>query len=254
MRIFIRKNIKMDMERHYMWGPYDKAIDGAEQHLNVDGVRECCANFVKDGDAYDAKLTGYLESEKATENEKYNHFKSVVQAYNICVWCGIGLILIRFLLFCAMQSGSLEVLYFLGKKITYLYIVALIVLRVMAIMEEKKYLKYKNSALQVIKQINNEFVIKIQAFEKEIDQMYLDSLDPTALQLELLRRESAERDKREEELHKEIINLQNKMLESQDKMRESQERTEKQLVNNGHIQQGILNNLNEWRDERHSGY
>ncbi|MCM1263015.1 MAG: hypothetical protein NC313_09880 [Butyrivibrio sp.] len=247
MRIFIRKNIRMDMERHYKWGPYNKALNVAKQYFNVGGLRECYTNFVKDGDAYDAKLTGYLEMEKTTENEKYNHFKSVAQAYNICIWCGIGLILIRFFLFYAMQSGSLEVLYLLGKKITYLYVIVLIVLRVMAIMAEKKYLKYKDSALWVIKQINDEFVIKIQAFEKEIDQMYLDSLDPVALQVELLRRELAEQNKRNEELSKEMVNIQNKMLESQ-------ERTEKQVVNNGQIQQGILNNLNEWRDERHNRY
>ncbi len=77
--------------------------------------------------------------------------------------------------------------------------------------------------------------------------MYLKSLDPTTLQIVLMHRELSETQKKNEQLQKQ-------MIYEQSQMRKSQERSEEQLKNHGQIQQQILKNLNEWRDERHNRY
>lgn len=247
MRVFISKDIRMNMENVYNWSPYNKAIDEAKQYINVDGVKERLTRFDKDADNYNAKLSGLLERERVVENDKYNHFKSLVQKHNICVWVGIGLICIRFLLFCTMKAGYLEALYLLGRIATWAYIVTFIILRVKVIKAEDQYYSYKRNIRQQIGQINDNFLVTVHTFEEEVDQMYLNSLDPTTLQLVLMRRELSETQKKNEQLQKQMIN-------EQTQMRKSQERSEEQIKNNGQIQQQILNNLNEWRDERHNRY
>ncbi len=247
MRVFIRKDIRMDMEKVYIWSPYNKAIDEAKQYINVDGVKEYLTRFEKDADNYDAKLTGLLERERVVENDKYNHFKSSAQKYNICVWVGIGLVCIRFMLFFAMMAGYLETLYLLGHVATWVYIVTFIILRVKVIRAEKQYYSYKSNIRQQIGQINNNFLVIVHTFEEEVDQMYLKSLDSTTLQIVLMRRELSETQKKNEQLQKQ-------MIYEQSQMRKSQERSEEQLKNHGQIQQQILKNLNEWRDERHNRY
>jgi len=204
------------MERHYRWPPYEKAVAEAKQHLDVDGVKEYLVRAEKKADDYDERMTSLLERERPVENEKYNTYALFAKRYNICVWTAIILILARFWLYCAMTIGRLEGLYLLGRLATWIYIVAFIVLRVKAIRAEKQYRAYSSNILQQITEINNSFQQIIDAIVSDVDQMYLDSLEPMALQLELMRRENAK-------TSQQLIELQHKMVKGQERLIQGQQ-------------------------------
>lgn len=71
MRIFMKKGVRTDMERHYMWAPYNRAVEEAQQHLDVDGVKEYLVQASNKADDYGTKMTSFLESERLVESEKY---------------------------------------------------------------------------------------------------------------------------------------------------------------------------------------
>ncbi len=204
------------MERHYRWPAYNKAFAEAEKYQYVDGVKEYLVQVEKKADDYEVRMTSFLERERPVENEQYNTYEMIVEKYNMCVWAGVIVILIKFLLFCAMMAGQLAGLYILGHIAACIYIVLFIVLRVKAIKAEKQYRAYSSNVLQQIAEINNSFQKIIDAMKNDVDQMYLDSLEPMALQLELMRRENARNSQQ-------LIELQNKMVKGQERLIQGQE-------------------------------
>lgn len=240
MRILIRKDIRMDLDGQYRWSAYNKAIEEARHYMKIDGVKECVDNIQHDADSYEEKLKQFLESQRAEEAEKYNHFEPAAHKYNICVWIGVGIIIVRLFLFFAVISGHLEGLYIAGHVITWLYILVFIILLIMAKMMERQYRLYVKNTLGKITQINNEFLNRVSTFENTVDNIYLNSLEPFQCRQELDMRKREEERKKDEQWKKETLN-------EQKRIRESQERSEIHLRNAGQV-------LSEWNEERHKRY
>lgn len=242
MRIFIKKGVRTDMERQYIWTPYNKAFAEAKEHLDVDGVKEYLVHVEKKADDYETEMKSFLENERPMENERYSNCEMSIKNYNSCVWVGIGLILLKVLFSVFLNIDFFKTLLNLAICV---YVVVLIVFRFKASRAEKQYCVYSNNVLQQVEEINNRFQNIIDVIVKDVDQMYLDSLDPTTRQLVLMRRELSETQKKNEQLQRQMIDQQSQMIKTQ-------QRTESHLKDNTNIQRDILNNLNEWRDERHS--
>lgn len=230
------------MERHYRWPLYDGAVDEAKQHLDVEGVKEYLLQVQKRADDYEAEMTSFLGNERPVESKQYNNYEISIKKYNMCVAIGIGLILIKLIFSLFLNIDFLEILL---NLVICVYTVVLIIFRFKASRAEKQYRTYSSNVLQQIAEINNRFQKIIDAIVKDVDQMYLDSLDSTTLQLVLMRRELSETQKKNEQLQRQMIDQQSQMIKAQ-------QRTESHLKDNTNIQRNILNNLNEWRDERHS--
>lgn len=229
MKILIRKDSRLDMERQYMWSAYNKAIEEAENYTKVEGVRENIKAIEQDADAYRERLRGFLESQRAAENENYSNFELAANRYNIGVWVGVGIIIVRFLLYFLMMAGYLEWLYVVGHLVTLVYIVMFPILLIKAKILEKRYRSYVRDTLGQIDQINVVFLRKVSAFENKVDQLYLNSLDPFQRRQELNMRKQDEERKKDEQWKNEMLNEQKQIGQSQKRIEGHTENIEQVL-------------------------
>lgn len=240
MEILIKKDIRMDMEHRYTWQDYNEAIEVARHHKNINGVIDLLNRINQDADAYEEKMKGFLESQREVENEKYCNFESAAHKYNMCVGIGVGIIIVRFLLFVAMLFGHLEKLYIIGHVITWVFIAVFLVFLIKAKVEEKKYRSYVSNIMGPINQINNEFKNKVSYFKEMEDRLYLDSLQGSDYNAEMDRRAQAK--EREANAGERQANKQ-----FRDKSLEHYKNVGESLNHVGQI-------LNEWREERNRRY
>ena len=213
------KIIRYDLDRVYRFIEYNEAINYANKYMGVKGVEEQVQNLQKELDIYKKDISAIVEPERKDEELKYNVWEKWFKANKICKWALAGFFLVSIINLIFLQN-VLDVLWLFVILMIPAFIVTMIGVRIYS----KNYSDYMNKLDARIGERNNRFANRARAYYEAIDNLYLNSLDPSHREMVLMRREQAEHNKELIRLKKEQQMRENERLEEERRMRKAQER------------------------------
>lgn len=222
--------IRCNLDNMYRFGEYNKAMDYAKQNMAIKGVKEQALKLQEEGKTYEKNIKAITEPEKAEEDKRYQLWAKWDKVRKICKWTTIGLAIFSAVLFILgatllSYSNIWFVLWLLVLVLTILAGIVLLVTKVGTWICEKSYIHYINNKIfEKVDAIDKIFIQKSRAYYQEIDNLYLQSLDPAHREMVLMRREQAEHMRQQAELERERVRVENARLQEAEKTRRAQER------------------------------
>lgn len=241
--------LRCNLDKVYRYKEYNEAIAYAKQNIDINGMSEQVLKLQEERKAYEGYLQTITEPEREEEDKRYCLWEKWNKVKRICKWILIGLVALWIIMAILGKvlrySGSHNaytaffVLWMFILFLAVISIFAFLVIKIGTWICNKNYTRYMNKVFAKINDANNRFVYQVHAYYRNIDNLYLGSLDPAHREMLLMRREQAEHNRRQEELENERIRLENARLEEAAKTRRAQER---------------LLKIEEERERRYRGY
>lgn len=234
MNIFKSTLRRTDLDRVYYYEECNKTLAYAEEKMSVNGVLEYYKKMKVEKNNYTSDIDSIVNPKRENEEKRYFSLEKWTKVRQISAWTCVGAFIIWII--CSMN-------YSLGKIAALLFLLAFAAFPVFVISKIGEvvcsmiYERFVQDIMEEIRAREKQFIELCQKYYKEIDDLYLYSLTPEHRETVLLRRDMAEQ-------HKEHIQMAERQLRIQEHIEDEQKRSSQ-------IQQGILDNLNEWRDERH---
>lgn len=185
------KIVRCDLDRCYRFNEYNKAMDYANKNMNVEGVREQIQKLQNEKEIYISNVKNITEPERETENQKYASWEKWNGRWNICIRITIPLLIIIILnnvLSFILPEIIHNILRILGFLI-YIMVPASLVTLAATHGCESSYNRYKADIIQRINNINASFSNRFNEYYRQIDNLYLCSLDPTHREMVIMHRE-----------------------------------------------------------------
>lgn len=240
---------RCNLDKVYHFNEYNKTSDYAKQNLAINGVKEQILKLQEEAEKYKREIKTITEPERAQEESRYRLWEKWDKARKICKWTAIGLaaswIVMMILGGTAGRSWSggmqtvWNILWLFILFLTLPGVLAFLITKAGAWICEKNYVGYMDKVITKIDTVSYDFVGKVNSCYKEIDNLYLRSLDPSHREMVLMRREQAEHNRKQEELEEERIRLENARLNEAERTRKAQEK---------------LLKIEEEREKRYRGY
>ncbi len=208
---------RTDFHYLYQTKAYEMAVNFANQNIAVEGVKEQLEVIRNDYAEYDRQIQNVVSAEAVNEKNTYDLWKKWNRRKRIAL--RVVVISIIPALFLGLRN------IFLTLFIQFPALLALLggaisgtVFKIVEATYEKQYESYVRTIEQRIRNINDAYVSKTNAMKREIDNLYLASLDPTHREIVLMRRD-------QERQHQERMHMEQQRLNSQRAAEEEQRRT-----------------------------
>lgn len=240
MNIFTSNLRRTDLDRVYYYEECEKTLAYAEEKMSVNGVLEYYKKMKVEKNNYTSDIDSIVNPKREEEEKRYFSLEKWTKIRQISAWTCIGglIFFIIVMIFDSKINGLLEGIATLcGVLLTPVSFLMFVVTKIGEVVCSMIYERLVQDIMEKIRVREKEFIALCQKYYKEIDDLYLYSLTPEHRETVLLRRDMAEQ-------HKEHIQMAERQLRIQEHIEDEQKRSSQ-------IQQGILDNLNEWRDERH---
>lgn len=218
--------VRYNLDRCYSYQEYKKAIAHAEENINVGGMKEQIKELKQEAQIYRKSIEEIVNPVRESENRKYLEWEMWYKAKELCKKIMLGLVgctIVCWILGMIIGTGF-TLLGMLGIILCFIMLLALIVTKVTESIYAAAYNKYINKVKAKITERNAIFEYDVHRCYEAIDQLYLQSLDPTHREMVLMRREQAEHNKEIKRLEMERQMKQNELLQEQKKARKAQER------------------------------
>lgn len=240
---------RYDLDKVYRLKEFQETHAYANQNMNIQGVREQLVKLERECVTYVEAVKAITEPERAEEDKRYQRWKKWNKISSIC---GLGTLVLM-----VLCIGMLMLILMLGSDmseitqilfiISWFIIIFLTVLGILVFLVtatgtwvcNKNYTRYIKEIMAKIENTNYIFAQRVHVYYREIDTLYLRSLDPAHREMVLMRREQAEHNRRREEQEAERIRLENAKLNEAARTRRAQER---------------LVQIEEAREKRYRGY
>lgn len=187
------KLVRYDLDRVYYLKGYQKAVAHAEQNIEIPGMKEQLNDLKAEKGRYSKEVSALVEAERDNERqkyEKYEKWESIAQTSKwvffaglaICVLSGFVPNSIRHTLSLLFRTlaplaiyvgGPVAIVTYLGGK-----------------WHRQQYQKYVGELSGKIDSLGEVFKKTSDNYYRTIDGLYLNSLDPTQRQFELIDRKS----------------------------------------------------------------
>ncbi len=232
----MKKNglIRYDLEKVYFLDEYNKTVAYGRRNINIAGVKESLEDLEKERRIYAEQVLDIVNAERDNEAKKYQAYQKWNDLKKKSKWAEIGLILffiIRSNIFKYLPVGlrtSLLFTSFDSLVVLSLFLIVPIVFIVSKLVAHTCAIRYKHYIEPVIAKINylgTNFTRKSLDYYDAIDNLYLQSLDPTHRELVLLRRQQEEQSKNMLRLEKERKQMEEKHLRELQRTRQAVEET-----------------------------
>lgn len=239
---------RYDLDKVYFMNEYNKTAAYGNTYININGVKEQLQNLEKERQRYFGEVAGIVNPERENEETKYRQYEKWAKIAKKCKWVEILLIAICVLCMLfykylpigfrtSLLFGLFELLLMLVT--VFLGPLALIIVKIIKCGYDRSYKRYIESIAKKINNLGNGFMRTSRDYYKEIDNLYLLSLDATHRELVLLRRQQEALTRDMMQLERERQWAEEERLNEQRKTREA---TEKLL------------NIEMEREKRRNGY
>lgn len=195
------KNIpfeRCDLKNVYCMGKYNQAVSYGNQHIDIPGVQEHLQDLEIAKERYVDTVASIVESERENEESKYQQFQKWVNTEN--KYKHLEIILICLAILNSFVRGSLPtglVISRIYSLLDQLLCLVAFVIGPCAFFFSKhsrrtygmQYKQYADSILSKLHHLGNDFTKLAADCYEEIDNLYLQSLEPMQRELILLRRQ-----------------------------------------------------------------
>lgn len=218
--------IKTDIYSWYETDQFETAIEYAEQNSSIDGVSHYLYELQELYQEYNDKMEALLQEQEPILDELLYKRNYAEKTKNICKWASI-LSFIFAILFGYMGLPNIlaNIIAFLMGVIIILGIPAAILLKITSILLARKYNSCLISARTNAEALNQIYLNEAAECFHEVDNLYLNSLDPTHRETVLMRREQEQQHQEQLRLEQERIRIENERLQHQKEMEDAQKRT-----------------------------
>lgn len=227
---------RYDLDKVYFLNEYNNAVTYGNTYININGVKEQLQNLEKERQRYFGDVASIVNPEREKEEAKYRQFEKWAKIAKRCKWAEI-LFIVAFIaymvfykylpigfrtsIFFALFEVLLILCLFILGPITF------IIAKVIKYGYGRSYKRYIDVIANKLCDLGNNFMKASGDCYKEIDNLYLLSLDATHRELVLLRRQQETLSKDMMHLEKERQRAEKERLKEQRKTREATE----QLLN-----------------------
>lgn len=227
---------RYDLDKVYFMNEYNEAVAYGNTYININGVKEQLQNLEKERQRYFENVANIVNPEREKEEVKYRQYEKWAKIAKTCKWTEILFIaiFIAFMLFykylpigfrTSVLLALFEILLMLYPFI--LGPILFIIAKVIKYGYDRSYKQYIESISNKLGNLGNGFMRASRDCYKEIDNLYLLSLDATHRELVLLRRQQETLAQDMMHLEKERQKAEKERLNEQRKTREATE----QLLN-----------------------
>ncbi len=230
----LSKPCRIDLRGYYCTKDHEQTASYAKKNISIVGVKELSEQLENEYKNYLQEIGNIINAEDAKESEKYNQWEKISKIKNIFKYSAIALFLFT-ILFMVLKSNLCAI------SFPFLLVVILIgsILKVIDVMREKKYCSYARSVIDKFRSINGQYVHIFNVIYKDIDNLYLNSLEPAHREMVLMRRD-------QERQHQEAMRANERQAEMQRKIAEEQQQLR--------IQQEELLKIEKEREQRYGRY
>lgn len=218
---------RMSFNSFYSTNMFENEIHFANQNIKVQGVKEISNSIQNDYQEYNEKMRQLISGSEETESAKYAIWEKAHTRKNLFKFITIIAIILIILSIIFdnfhLSQGMSWMFSFINLLILLLFITGIVLFIVFKIADkiyEKSYKSYVGGLKGQAANINAGYLNKMNRYHKDIDNLYLMSLDPAHRELVLMRRE-------QQQQHREQMWLQQahnkEMLEEQRRARQAQE-------------------------------
>lgn len=218
--------MRYDLDRVYYLKGYQKAVAHAEQNIEIPGMKEQLNDLKAEKDRYSKEVSALVEVERNNERqkyEKYEKWESIAQTSKWIFFAGLAICVLSWF---APNSLKRMLSFLFGTLVPLAILVGgpvAIVTYLGGKWHRQQYQKYVGELSGKIDSLGEAFKKTSDNYYRTIDSLYLNSLDPTQRQFELMRREQAEQSQKLIQAQEETQRLQKKLIQEQQKARMTQE-------------------------------
>lgn len=236
--------IKLSSDSLYYLAEYDKAVDYAKTYINIDGVKEQLQILEKCLIEYKNSVDEIMEPQWEDVRKKYARWENWSKAKKICKYVSIAIfILFLLLMFRGGSSTAVMVMLLLLPVLLVLSLVGLAITKIAETILSKAYNNYIKDIFDKINSLGTSFGRQSRLIYNNIDNLYLQSLDPMQRSLIITQRQMAEMQKKHDS---EIRRLEEQRQRSDNKRLQEARRTR--------IAQERLLEIEEERERRYRRY
>lgn len=192
---------RYDLDKVYFMDEYNKAVAYGTQNINVEGVREQLQKLENEKASYVKKVESVVNPERDKEHAKYQQYEKWAKTERKFKWIEIMLIVflvaeLNFHKFLpvGLRTSALYILleWALFFLTVFLGPIVFIVSKLVKHSYGMVYNRYVESIANSLNALGNSFQRTSSSYYDAIDNLYLNSLDPTLREMILSRREQKE--------------------------------------------------------------
>lgn len=225
---------RVNFESFYGKKVYNEVMTLGNQNKNVEGVMEIVNKVEEKYQSHCKVVREFSEKEGDTEYTKYKRWYSVHRCKSISKIVFIGMLIFYILscILCLFLQGALgSIIVFLQDIVLVLFPLVCVVFtgsKVTEMIFSFVYNSYAKNIAKVGNEMVGKFRMEINKFGHQIDEMYLNSLEPAHREVVLMRRDQErqhqEMMKKKAAHYEEMRKIQEKTLREQQKIRKTQEK------------------------------
>lgn len=219
----MKKLQRIDLEQCYSYGEYNEAINHGKMNSRLEGVNDYIAQLNNERMQYEQEMKKVIDVEKDNENRKYHFWEKWRKIKFISLGIFVGSHILDFIIG-SVFNGTLEALLtILICLLLVLNVILFLIAAVIQVISGKLYSRYADNLKEHLYCINKSFDYKTRTCYLAIDDIYLNSLEPSHREIVLMRREQNEHNHKLEKIAEERRRLEEKNLEENKKIRNAQE-------------------------------
>lgn len=237
-RLKLSKPWRMNLHGHYdATNDYKRTANYAKQNMSVNGVKELSEQSENEYKNYLQAMENVINEESVNENEKYNQWEKMNRRKNIikklCKYSAIALCLF-FVLSIIFSKFSYALIWdlltlFVGVLscfsllILIFSILGTFVLKGIDRVFEKKYRDYVRIIEAKFSSVNRQYEHIFDDIYDDIDNLYLNSLEPTHREMVLMRRDQARQHREAMRATAQQVEMQRQIAAEQQQLKQQQE-------------------------------
>lgn len=221
------------MDKVYYFYEYNRTIDYGNPKVNIKGVAGVLRALEQEKDVYFQKVTDIANAERSVEETRYNQYAEwrrrgknlgFLEIFLIVAYI-VRLTVVKYLFPISLRTS---VLFSLGDVLLTLLVffigpIAFAIAEAARCGYGIRYNQYIKSVSAKIHSLGMDFEERARTYYKQIDNLYLQSLDPTQRELILLRREQEAHNKKMLQMEQERKNIEQQHLWEQQRARQATE-------------------------------
>ena len=251
--------VRCDLDKCYRVNEYNEAIDYALKNSNIVGMEKTIEKLNKEKNIYKQDIANLIEPERETENEMYLLWEKWNKAKDGCFKIVLGLIggtILCWILSAFLWSG-LSLLGLIDVVLSIIMFLVFWVIKVIELICGNKYDRYINKIMSKIIARNKIFGQDMNRYYEEIDNLYLQSLDPAHREMVLMRREQDKYNQEMMRLEQERLSLERERVhiekERQKEEKAAREEARQNAKESRRVQERLLQ-IEEDREIRRKSY
>lgn len=194
-----KTNNRYNLDTCYAFGNYNKAVKYGKSHNAVDGVSNCMEKLDSEKNSYINEMQNIIDNEKENENKKYSLWEkcsNIKYKSSITTMISFILMLLNMIILGRGNSFLYEALFILLPLVFTFSIFTAVLSTFAELITNNRYFDYTLTLDGKLQKQNRLFENISYNIYQDIDNLYLNSLDPVHKETVLMHRKQDEHNRR----------------------------------------------------------